>query len=915
KKTNSKSTSFADLVWKPRVLIEMKKAGERLHLHQRQAFDYWLHLVPNRPRYVVLCNFNEFWIYDFDKQFDQPVDVVTLNELPGRYDPLSFLFPENKEPVFGNDREMVSRDAAAKVAELFHALVGRKIPRLDAQRFVLQLVVTMFAEDIDLLPANTVTHIVRDCLKHGQNAYDLFGGLFSQMNTKKPATAGRYKQVPYFNGGLFEQITPIELRPEELLLISNEENEGAADKNWKMVNPVIFGTIFQQSMDKGQRHAYGAHFTSEADIIRIVTPTIVRPFESKIAAAKTLKELIQLRSEIGSFRVLDPACGSGNFLFVAFRELSRLETILLSKIEHEFSAKAFEQTSKIACTISAKQFYGIEQDAFGVELAKVTLMLARKLACDEAQETLRRDQNVLDLAAAETLPLDNLDGNFTCGDALFADWPPVDTIIGNPPFQSKNKMQEEFGAEYLHRLREKHPDVPGRADYCVYWFRLTHDHLKPGQRAGLVGTNTIRQNYSREGGLDYIVSSGGTITEAVSSMPWSGEANVHVSIVNWIKGEDSGEKRLYLQVGNDPTAGWTFEDRPSISSALSFGFDVTKAIALRANALSKACHQGQTHGHEGFLLTPDEAKMMIAADAKNKEVIFPFLIANDLIGGRRSLPSRFVIDFGEKDLLEAKAYKTPFARVEKLVLPDRKEAAREEAERNKPVLKRNPEANVNQHHANFLAQWWRLSYRRKKLMALLATVPRYIACGRVTKRPIFDFVSRDIHPNDAVMVFPLADDYSFGVLQSTMHWNWFTERCSTLTERYRYTSNTVFDSFPWPQSPTKAEVIAIAKAARQLRSERTRLRDMHDYSLRDLYRDIDGPGDHPLDAAQDALDQAVRKAYGMRVNADPLRFLFELNLSLGQLEAAKSPITGPGLPKAFQGLQDVFSKDAVCLPK
>lgn len=285
KKKDSKGTSFADLVWKPRVLIEMKKAGERLHLHQRQAFDYWLNAVPNRPRYVVLCDFHNFWIYDFDKQLDQPVDTLTLDDLPTRYSALSFLFPENPEPIFGNDREAVSRDAAAKVAKLFHALVNRDVPRADAQRFVLQLVVAMFAEDIDLLRPNSITQIVRDCLHHAQNPYDLFGGLFKQMNNKQPASAGRYSGIPYFNGGLFQQITPIELRKDELLLISDEEHEGAADQNWAKVNPAIFGTIFQQSMDADERRAYSAHFTSEADIIRIVTPTIIRPFEQRIAAA------------------------------------------------------------------------------------------------------------------------------------------------------------------------------------------------------------------------------------------------------------------------------------------------------------------------------------------------------------------------------------------------------------------------------------------------------------------------------------------------------------------------------------------------------------------------------------------------------------------------------------------------------
>jgi hypothetical protein len=209
KKKSTRGTSFADLVWKPRLLLEMKKRGEKLYSHYKQAFDYWVHAIPNRPRYVVLCNFDEFSIYDFDKQIDEPVDTVRLQELPRRYTALNFLFPDDLVPVFGNDREAVSRDAADKVARLFNSLISRGIPREQAQRFVLQTVVAMFAEDIDLLPSNTVYSIADDCLNKGQSSYDLFGGLFRQMNNPKPAAGGRFRKVPYFNGGLFNESIPL----------------------------------------------------------------------------------------------------------------------------------------------------------------------------------------------------------------------------------------------------------------------------------------------------------------------------------------------------------------------------------------------------------------------------------------------------------------------------------------------------------------------------------------------------------------------------------------------------------------------------------------------------------------------------------------------------------------------------------
>lgn len=912
KKSDAKGTAFADLVWKPRVLIEMKKSGEKLSRHYDQAFEYWINAVPDRPRHVVLCNFDEFYIYDFDRQLNDPVDIVAIDELPKRYTALNFLFPHDPRPIFENDREAVSRSAADKMASLFRSLTGRKTSPVDretAQRFVLQLMVAMFAEDIDLLPSGTVVNIVHDCLSNGQSSYDLFGGLFTQMNTKESASGGRFKAVRYFNGGLFSKVEPIELTADELELIGGKG--GAATEDWSKINPVIFGTLFQQSMDKAARHAYGAHFTSEADILRIVRPTIVEPWIERIESAKRLQDLVKLRRELMEFRVLDPACGSGNFLYTAYRELARLDLRILRRMEDGFSARNVAKQSLTASIVSPKQFFGLDVESFAVELSKVTLMLAKKLALDEALDQLGRDE--MELAFNDGLPLDNLDENISREDALFCEWPKADAIVGNPPFQSKNKIQEELGVEYVHRLRAAHPEVPGLADYCVYWLRLAHNHLAKGGRAGLVGTNSIRQNYSREGGLDYITSEGGTITEAVSSMPWSGDADVHVSIVNWIKGKSDRPKRLYIQQGSDPLGGWHYEDRDSISSSLSFGFDVTKAKRLKANASGFGCAQGQTHGHKAFLLDQAEAKAHINSNPELKKVLFPYLIANELVGSADSLPARYVIDFGEMDQLEARKFEPLFSMIQKSVLPKREKSALKEHQKNEALKAIDPNARVNRHHEGFLKRWWTLSYRRTELMNAIANVNRYIVCGRVTKRPIFEFVGPDIHPGDALSVFVLEDDYSFGILQSDVHWNWFVERCSTLREDFRYTSNTVFDSFPWPQKPTLKKALAVADAARELRMLRRSLCEKHGFTLRELYRTAELPGDHPIDKAKAELEAAVRSCYGITPKADALKFLFELNQELFEIEKQGGEILGPGLPADFRKNSKFYSNDCLTM--
>jgi hypothetical protein len=394
-------------------------------------------------------------------------------------------------------------------------------------------------------------------------------------------------------------------------------------------------------MDKAERHAYGAHFTSEADIQKVVRPTIVRPWERRLENAGTLTELRALRDELLNFKVLDPACGAGDFLYVAYRELKRIEMDLLAKVHSNFGRRAqaeFGTTSRL----STRQFYGIDKNAFGVELAKITLVVAKELALAETREMIETAELDLPLDFVDAaLPLDNLDANIVCDDALFCEWPQVNAIVGNPPYQPKNNMQREYGAAYVGRGRDRYPDVPGRADYCVYWFHRAHDELDPGERVGLVGTNTIRQNYSREGSLDYIVGNGGTITEAVSTQVWSGEAAVNVSIVNWVKAQEPGKKRLYRQLGDRRDSDFEVVELDRIGPALSGRLDVTGAKRLRSNMDSGACYQGQTHGHEGFLLSPDEAREMVGRSANNSEVLFPFLIANDLLGNNpQSWPLR-----------------------------------------------------------------------------------------------------------------------------------------------------------------------------------------------------------------------------------------------------------------------------------
>jgi len=902
-------TSFADLVWKPIVLVEMKKRGSDLQKHYRQAFDYWTRLVPNRPRYVVLCNFDEFRVYDFDTDLDTPKDTVALAELPERWGPLAFLAPGSPKPKFDTDRVDVTRKAADFLADCFKLLVKRGVPQPDAQRFILQMLVALFAEDIDLLPKYFVAQLLDEC-HSPTDTFDLIGGLFEAMNTNPPKSGGRYKGIRYFNGGLFAEPARLELQDQELVLLRK-----AAGENWSKVQPEIFGTLFQHSMDDDERHAFGAHFTHPSDIMKIVKPTITDPWTEQIEGAKTFKRLRELRDRMHTFRVLDPACGSGNFLYIAYREMKRLEARIYERIDTEFPKFATPDQIRFSY-LSAQNFYGLDILPFAVEIAKVTMMIARKLAIDELHIT------------EQPLPLDNLDQNFIVADALLtaeglpAQWPKADVIIGNPPFIGAKWLKPMRGTDYVNAVRKTYPDVPGMADYCVYWIRKAHDHLPPctaadpvAGRGGLVGTQNIRNNQSRVGGLDYVVKTS-TIVEAVENQPWSGEANVSVSIANWVKTQDASllpkARKLWFKV--EPTAAarklrkrgsgsatkdYELDCRECdfINSALSDEADVGTATVLSCNEEPKRVFQGVTPGHEGFVLDAAE-KAKIESDGSSADVIHAYLTGREIVTGDGT-PERFIIGFGRKSIIEAQQFPKALDRIQSLVLPDLQKKADQEHEK---------ESSRKAH----MDRWWMLWRDRREMFDGFGRLcGRFIACSRVTKRPVFVFMTTSIWPSDKVQAFLLDDDYSFGILQSSAHWQWFMAKCSKLTERFSYSIESVFDTFPWPQTATVKQINDVAAAAQRLRLVRAAALPKMKGGLRALYRTLELPGANPLKEAHAALDTAVLTAYGFNAKKDLLAQLLALNQQVAARIQKGEPVTAPGVPKHYPDAKQLVTEDCI----
>ncbi len=904
RRRNGKTTvSFADYLLPKRVLIEMKKRGEDLNKHYVQLEDYWKSLDSLiRPRYAILCDFDEIWIFDFHTQFYDPVDVVAIEELPReRHNALSFLAPGHyRAPVFKNNRVEVTKDAAFQLAELFRSL-EEAVDGAIALRFTLQCMVALFAEDVGLLPPATLLSIVEDSRQRRNatdNSHDLMALLFTMMNYPKHARrAGRFGQVDYFNGGIFQQVHPVFLSGPQLHRL-----ESACRQDWSKIRPSIFGNIFEYSMDKQERHREGAHYTTELDIKRIVDPVIAEPWRNDIESVNALSDALALYDQLCDYIVLDPACGSGNFLYVAFREMKALESELRDQI-----AELGGDLSQLQRRVTANQFHGYDINEFAVELAKVSMMIAKKLAVDEFDT----DEN--------PLPLDNLDDNIKAEDALFNEWVEFDACIGNPPYLGANETRKERGIAYMSEVREKYADVPGRADYCVYWFRKTHDQMKDGARAGLVGTNTIRQNYSRIGSLDYIVANSGVIYDAVSSMPWFGEANVHVSIANWSRGEAPiSPSHLHIFTEQNEEGEYVFRRvrKDILSPSLSEKTDVSAARKLKSNTSPKRVFQGIIPGNDGFIIESELAEALIRDDRNNRDVVLPFLIGDDLLGQPMGSPRRWIIDFFMYDSIEILEFSSPYEIVAANVLPDRRNNAAIEIKENEAALLSNPSSKTSNYHHDRLNKWWLHTASRIAMTERMAYIDRYICCSRVTKRPIFDFVSTAVRPDSSLQVFAFQDDYTFGILQSNAHWQWFVEKSSTLKSDWRYTPHSVFDTFPFPQHPAPDRIKAVADAARALHEYRRRemAKSESGLTLRDMYRTLELPGTNPLRDLHKTLDQAVLAAYGFNPDRDILEQLLALNFEVAARIKAGEPVTAPGIPPDYPEPGELVSDGCIQPP-
>ena len=836
----------------PKVCVwEMKAPSEKdLGKWHEQILGYWARV---RTRYMVLCNFHEFWIYDTDEEDGQnePKLRFKLSELPAHGDALLFL--RGEESYLAKRSEGVTAGIASVLGRIVREVVEESTdPDRDRERIsklILQCVFAMYAEDTELIPTCLFTKAMERADRDGR--LDAVWSLFDDFARKGGVKANAF--APYVNGPLFDLNHPkVALTAEQV----HEIHCAARDFDWRGVRPEIFGSIFEQALDPVKRHELGAHFTREQDILRVVEPTIIAPWQQRIASLRTPKDAERAVEAMKAYHVLDPACGCGNFLYVVYREMKRLEAALAHKwvaLETKVAKRRADiRPAPQRPWFTIQQLHGIERNPFAAFLARVVLWIGEHLATEE----LGLDE--------DTLPLKPLDQNVRCDDALFTDWPRPDgelAIVSNPPYLGVRKLRQELGDKYVERLFEDYPDNRA-ADYVTYWFTKALATLRNNERAGYVCTNSIAQNESREASIDRVLAKGGTITDAWKSYPWPGDAAVYIGIVNWIMAPYEG----VLMLDGSEVA--------SISPGLSTTGDVTTARHLTQN--ERLCFMGVTPANNGFVLDAEQRAAILVEDPGSEAVIRPLLVGRDVNREVEQGPTRWIIDFATMQKAEAERYAGAFRHVQKQVYGAKQ-----------GVTDRKTDAEK--------IRWWQFVRPRPDLRAAIQPLDQVFVIPRVSPHMIVSRQRSDTCFDGALMVVALSDPYHFGILQSRVHATWAWAQGSTLEERLRYTNTTIFEPFPFPKlpdgtynprirpdTPEADRVAATAETFDRLWRDICRERNL---GLTKIHNELEAGRLPELGAAYEAMNDAVDMMYGFPSGTwrDPtatLKQLLDLNRAL-----------------------------------
>jgi len=832
------AAGFMDLFWPGVCIFEMKAPVVKVQTARAQIERYWRESADYEAglpaaRWIIICNFGRFQIWEPGRFPTHAVAEFDLTELPERYDALAFLAGPTVEPNFTEHYREITQEAAKAVAKVYHSLADRgAAPPDEIQRFVLQSVWCMFAEDLGLLDAFPLQATLNEVRAQPERSAAEIGFLFRVLNQKTNHNRkGRLAGTKYVNGELFADPAEVALDRSEIELMLE-----ATGFDWRQVDPTIFGSLLEGVLGHDRRWELGAHYTHEVDIMKIVGPTIIRPWRERIEATTTPSQARELLDELCRFRVLDPACGCGNFLYVAYRELRGLEHELKIRIRALASQTGLPIPAGSEPYFPLANMQGIDIERSAVLIARVTLWMGHRQMMDRYGE------------AEPPLPLQDL-SSIRQGDALKLSWPETDCVIGNPPFLGAKFIRPSFGDDYAEWLISAFS--VGVKDFCVYWFRKTHAHLIPGQRAGLVGTNSVSQTGGRKAALDYIVKDGGVITDAISSQKWPGEAAVHVSLVNWVRSPDR-EPTVFTLNGVQV---------PGITTQLSSAGDSPEFGAARLASNRGMAFAGVVPQGKGFLIDSDfAASLLDDRDIDYKPVVRQYLAGDDITSTADQLPTRWILDFGSMPLEQAMNYPRALAHLRSTVRLEREDS------KNRAVEHR----------------WWLFGRRVEGMREALVPLQRFAAAASTSKRLSIAWQDAGVTAMNTVCVFAFEDDYSMGVVLSRCHEAWAWHEAGTLETRLRYTSAAVFETFPWPDPVTTVLKERVADVSRRLLARRDEICRAAQIGITKLYNAVDEGAWTDLMAVHKDLDEAVAECYGWpksaaQDDAELVRRLTDLN--------------------------------------
>ncbi len=776
----------------------------------------------------------------------------------------------------------VTREIAGYLAELAKSFESsRHEPEVVAQ-FLTRCLFCMFAEDVGLLPDRAFTELLASIPESGEGFAPMLGTLFQEMDTGTGFSVILRKKLLRFNGGLFKDHTVLPVNKLQLALLKQ-----AAKTNWRNVEPAIFGTLLERALNPADRHALGAHFTPRAYVERLVLPTVIEPlreeWEAVRAAALTQAnkgDLKKARAEINVYhdrlcrlRVLDPACGCGNFLYVALQQLKILEGEVL-----DFAAQ-FGEDMKLELdthTVDPHQFLGIELNPRAASIAELVLWIGYlqwhfKIHGQRtpSEPILRAFKNIENRDAVlaydgDPVPAKDDTGNvitvwdrrsfktdpvthrevpdeskrvplLTYPNPRPAEWPEADFIVGNPPFIGKVRLREDLGDGYAETLRETYPVVPDSADLVLYWWHKAAQLVREGkaQRFGLITTNSLRQTFARR----------------VVQMHLDGSADTLVR-----PSKNGGEAAKLDEAGRSARAPlsllFAIPDHPWV--------DTEEGAAVRI-----AMTVGASGSQEGLLLEvidevphEDGSSSVVFSSPKRGRITSDLAVGTSLaetmsLKANDLLASTGLILGGRGFVLnedEAVKLKQSSPRAVELIFPLRNGEDITNKCRNSFVIDTNgwtddqlrtevpaiyqhllttvyPERQQNR-DPKLRKQWWLFRRSNEQVRSAMAGLPRFIVTVETAKHRFFTFFEAGTKPEHVLVVFGLTDGFHLGVLSSRIHVVFALAAGGTLEDRPRYNKSRCFDPFPFPVCG-EAEKERIRALAEELDAHRKRVQAQH----------------------------------------------------------------------------------------